>query len=247
MWIAVGVGGGESGPWGATRAGDADSFSKFYQANSIDTAVEASEADSPIVILRREYVTDTGGAGFNRGGAGVLKDTLYLEAARHSVITLRFKQPSGRGRGGRDGPTGVWLWKDEPGTPPALRNTDRASYRAAIRIAGRLDRSSGAPAPDGDYYWFGRERSWPTGPGAVWRYLTNGGGGWGDPLTRDPERVKRDVRDGYVSIEGSARDYGVVVTGDPAADPEARHRRNGDAGLRQKRQVRLVRRPLRRY
>jgi N-methylhydantoinase B len=32
--------------------------------------------------------------------------------------------------------------------------------------------------------------------------------------------VKRDVRDGYVSIEGAARDYGVVVTGDPAADPE---------------------------
>jgi N-methylhydantoinase B len=52
------------------------------------------------------------------------------------------------------------------------------------------------------------------------RYLTNGGGGFGDPLERDPEHVKRDVRDGYVTIEGAARDYGVVVTGDPEDDPE---------------------------
>ncbi len=39
-------------------------------------------------------------------------------------------------------------------------------------------------------------------------------------MQRDPERVKRDVRDEYVSIEGAYRDYGVVVTGDPLNDPE---------------------------
>ena len=38
--------------------------------------------------------------------------------------------------------------------------------------------------------------------------------------TRDVELVKRDVRDGYVTIEGAARDYGVVVLGDPEHDPE---------------------------
>jgi N-methylhydantoinase B len=52
------------------------------------------------------------------------------------------------------------------------------------------------------------------------RYRTNAGGGWGDPLERDPERVRRDVRDEYVSVAGAARDYGVVVIGDPALDPE---------------------------
>jgi N-methylhydantoinase B len=52
------------------------------------------------------------------------------------------------------------------------------------------------------------------------RYVSNAGGGWGDPLAREPERVLRDVRDGYVTIEGAARDYGVVVTGDPESDPE---------------------------
>jgi len=32
--------------------------------------------------------------------------------------------------------------------------------------------------------------------------------------------VKRDVRDGYVTIAGAARDYGVVIKGDPERDPE---------------------------
>ena len=40
------------------------------------------------------------------------------------------------------------------------------------------------------------------------------GGGWGDPKERDPERVLRDVRDGYVS-EGAARAfYGVALSAD---------------------------------
>jgi N-methylhydantoinase B len=52
------------------------------------------------------------------------------------------------------------------------------------------------------------------------RIVSNGAGGWGDPLRRDVGRVLIDVRDGYVSIAGAARDYGVVVKGDPAHDPE---------------------------
>ncbi|HYR89917.1 MAG TPA: hydantoinase B/oxoprolinase family protein, partial [Terriglobia bacterium] len=40
---------------------------------------------------------------------------------------------------------------------------------------------------------------------------TAGGGGWGNPLQRDSERVREDVLEGYVSIESAARDYGVVI------------------------------------
>ena len=43
---------------------------------------------------------------------------------------------------------------------------------------------------------------------------TAGGGGWGNPLHRDPERVRQDVVDGYVSIESAARDYGVIINPD---------------------------------
>lgn len=48
-------------------------------------------------------------------------------------------------------------------------------------------------------------------PGDVVGLRSAGGAGWGDPFTRDPELVLEDVIDGYVSVEGAARDYGVVV------------------------------------
>lgn len=41
-----------------------------------------------------------------------------------------------------------------------------------------------------------------------------GGGGYGDPLEREPERVAADVKDGYVSLEAARDLYGVVI--DPA-------------------------------
>lgn len=51
----------------------------------------------------------------------------------------------------------------------------------------------------------------PVSRGEALRYWSAGGGGYGDPLERDPNRVLDDVRDDYVSI-GAARDqYGVVV------------------------------------
>ncbi len=42
-----------------------------------------------------------------------------------------------------------------------------------------------------------------------------GGGGYGDPIDREPERVLHDVREGYVSSARAAEVYGVVLEGDP--------------------------------
>jgi len=39
------------------------------------------------------------------------------------------------------------------------------------------------------------------------------GGGYGDPLRRDPALVREDVADGFVSIETAKNDYGVVLAG----------------------------------
>jgi N-methylhydantoinase B len=38
-----------------------------------------------------------------------------------------------------------------------------------------------------------------------------GGGGYGDPLERDPDHVCEDIADGYVSIDRALKDYGVVI------------------------------------
>jgi N-methylhydantoinase B len=53
----------------------------------------------------------------------------------------------------------------------------------------------------------------PIGTGERIMYDYGGGGGWGDPLDRDPSAVLDDVLDEYVSVERAERDYGVVLTG----------------------------------
>ncbi len=47
--------------------------------------------------------------------------------------------------------------------------------------------------------------------------VSSGGGGYGDPKRRSPEKVLRDVRDGLVSIEQARLSYAVVVTNDDSA------------------------------
>jgi N-methylhydantoinase B len=60
--------------------------------------------------------------------------------------------------------------------------------------------------------------------GDVFHHRMPGGGGWGDPLDRDPEAVVGDVRDEKVT-RGAARElYGVVLSGDGSLDREATSR-----------------------
>jgi len=57
-------------------------------------------------------------------------------------------------------------------------------------------------------------RAWTTKltpPGDVLEWITWGGGGLGDPLTRPPERVAQEVHRRLVTPEGAAENYGVVV------------------------------------
>jgi N-methylhydantoinase B len=47
--------------------------------------------------------------------------------------------------------------------------------------------------------------------GDVFRHVLAGGGGWGDPLERDPQAVLRDVRNELLSAARAKADYGVIV------------------------------------
>ena len=51
----------------------------------------------------------------------------------------------------------------------------------------------------------------PVKAGSTVRIRTTGGGGWGDPLTREPGKVCYDVQCGLVSEEAARDDYGVVL------------------------------------
>ena len=60
-------------------------------------------------------------------------------------------------------------------------------------------------------------------PGDVLHFNTWGGGGWGDPLKREPERSRPTSRAGLVTAKGAAR-YGVVVGSDGRVDAAATER-----------------------
>jgi N-methylhydantoinase B len=75
---------------------------------------------------------------------------------------------------------------------------------------------------------------YPVQPGDVVSFQVSGSGGYGDPFTRDPALVARDVALGYCSPERARDDYGVVLdaTGavDTAATAAARAARAGTGG-----------------
>lgn len=51
----------------------------------------------------------------------------------------------------------------------------------------------------------------PMVKGDLVRFITGGGGGYGDPLKRPVESVLRDIRDEMITIEEARQDYGVVI------------------------------------
>jgi N-methylhydantoinase B len=66
--------------------------------------------------------------------------------------------------------------------------------------------------------------------GDTYSSYPSGGGGWGDPLERDPEAVRRDARDQIISLESALDLYGVVLEGEELAVNEQQ-----TAALRQSR------------
>jgi N-methylhydantoinase B len=60
--------------------------------------------------------------------------------------------------------------------------------------------------------------------GESYRAELAGGGGWGNPLERAPEKVVQDVMDEKISRESATRDYGVVIGADGSLDADGTSR-----------------------
>jgi N-methylhydantoinase B len=71
-------------------------------------------------------------------------------------------------------------------------------------------------SPDGSRRHVRKATQHPIATGEVVRIMTGGGGGYGPPFEREPDAIRRDVLEGYVSREAARRDYGVDVAGPPA-------------------------------
>jgi N-methylhydantoinase B len=88
-----------------------------------------------------------------------------------------------------------------------------ATNRFWVRRDGRPIQPSALP---------GKVSGFPLEPGDVLLMESSGGGGFGDPLERDPARVAADLAEGYVTPAAAERDYGVIWR-DGAVDLAATH------------------------
>lgn len=159
--------------------------------------VETIEAQFPIRYLFRRKLTDSGGPGKYRGGAGGEMAIVAHDAPDggiHYVLSgkgTRFPQSDGLG-GGYPGGVNDYVWVH---APQEMHNADR--------FAQSLDTISGTGEPI----------SWGVFPlmGSDALYVRwNGGGGVGDPLERSPERVIADVDAGLISERAAGEVYGVI-------------------------------------
>ena len=159
--------------------------------------VETIEAQFPIRYLFRRKLTDSGGPGQYRGGAGGEMAIVAHDAPDggiHYVISgkgTKFPQSEGLG-GGYPGGVNDYVWVRAPGE---MHNVDR--------FAQSLDTIPGDSEPI----------SWGVFPlmGNDALYVRwNGGGGIGDPLDRPAEKVAADVDAGLISEQAASEVYGVV-------------------------------------
>jgi N-methylhydantoinase B len=152
---------------------------------------EEHEPGFPIEVETVALRPDSEGAGKSRGGTGVVVRVRLLCEAAEYSVTCD---------------------------------------RAIIPPWGILGGESGAPIFNyvkerdeaGDVaFQLGKISSYGMRRGDVVVMQAAGGGGYGDPLERDPEAVADDVRDGYVSRERARGAYGVVLGADGAPALEA--------------------------
>lgn len=169
----------------ARQAGDGpDCHCLFPAIKSIPT--ESIELNYPLRIEANESVADSGGPGYYRGGNA--QRTLYHFLARgeFSLHDDRwFTKPWGL-KGGKPG-------------------------KRSRKVLYRYSRSAETPPTEILPSKCDHIR---VDPGDLLEWVTWGGGGLGDPLTRPAEKVALEVKRKLVSVEGAREGYGVVVKED---------------------------------
>lgn len=174
--------------------------------------VETLEAAFPVRYLFRRRAPDTGGPGKHRGGTGMEFAIVPHDAPDggiHYVLTGKgadFPMSDGFA-GGYPGAPNQYIWVQNNKAEVQDVNVDTRFVQSVDEMPGELQ-----PISWGVFPLMGEDAF----------YLRwNGGGGFGDPLEREPAAVLVDVREGTVSLEAARDVYGVVLTdGAEAVDEE---------------------------
>lgn len=192
------------------------------QADGIDTGglfcipmgkapdVELTEMLYPMLVLWRREEPDSGGAGRQRGGVSASVALTPHGTALPSALVLSsagMATAQNQGlAGGAPGNLAVNL---------AARGTALHAHLAAGRLPDTLAECGGSIEVEQCF------SGGVLAPGDVLYLHCQGGGGYGDPLQRDVERVAHDVRTGRVSAHAARELYGVMLDARGALDETA--------------------------
>ncbi|WP_135822189.1 hydantoinase B/oxoprolinase family protein [Halostella litorea] len=199
--------------WGATDERDGPNALMHVTETMVQNLpVEVLEQKAPVEIDRLALRQDSGGPGKRRGGLGIRRDYRFTHPAGALSIVQKTRTEGWGLAGGEPGATNV-----------VALATDDAADRVQVLVDNddRYDASADdLGGPDASVAYAGMFRG-SFEPGEMVSNRSGGGGGYGDPYDRDPEAVREDILDGYVSAEQAADRYGVVVTDDGELDEAA--------------------------
>ena len=191
--------------WGARKDKDGINTTQHISMCTVrNIPVEIVEQRLPVMVDRAGFRQDSGGAGKFRGGLGSVRDYRFLGPFGALTIVKKSRTPSWGLDGGEPGPKNLSILK------PDTSQSDWKSHWEQDIIA-YADNGHLYEDKEPNYIYCGMFRG-EFRKGDVISYLADGGGGYGNPYERDPETVRQDVIDGYVSRKAAGRDYGVVLT-----------------------------------
>lgn len=153
----------------------------------------------------------------NMGGSRATDPEIFELAYPYKLLQYEFAPDTGGAGKWRGGTGAILRWRVE--TPDVQCVTVGSGMLENTRAFGLLGAKPGSVptmqvvSPDGAQRELRVNAFHAIHEGDTFQIISQGGGGFGDPLERDPEQVVRDVIDGFVSAERALVDYGVVVVG----------------------------------
>lgn len=188
--------------------------------------IEGAEWKLPVLYLYRRRLKDSAGAGEFRGGA-----TSEVAITPYGVdrLTLKVTNTAGTEQTNAHGLNGGY---PGAGSQSALMHGTDIEARLGGDTA-----ISGLQDLDGTLEWLPSKADEVIRKGDVYSFWAAGGGGFGDPLRRPPEKVVEDVRSGVVSASEAARQYAVVVRDDGALDEPATVARRKEAAAARRAEI----------